>query len=38
MALSTSSSFTPTDYKVSLIDYAHANSYADDLDEGKSKA
>ncbi|MNL51089.1 hypothetical protein D3C87_1741580 [compost metagenome] len=37
MALSTSASFTPTDYKVSLVDYAHANSFSDTLDEGKSK-
>lgn len=27
MALSTSKSFAPTDYKVSQIDYAHANSF-----------
>ncbi|MNY01760.1 hypothetical protein D3C86_1343040 [compost metagenome] len=37
MALSTSASFTPTDYKVSLVDYAHGNSFSDTLDEGKSK-
>ncbi|MNV98003.1 hypothetical protein D3C71_1932010 [compost metagenome] len=29
MALSTSSSFMPTDYKVSIVDYAHANSFTD---------
>lgn len=31
MALSTSASFTPTDYKVSIVDYAHANSFNDNL-------
>lgn len=31
MALSTSSSFAPTDYKVSIVDYAHANSFNDQL-------
>jgi glutamate synthase domain-containing protein 2 len=35
MALSTSASFAPTDYKVSRVDYAHANSFSDDLDENK---
>lgn len=37
MALSTSASFVPTDYKVSLIDYTHANSFSDSL-EGISKS
>jgi glutamate synthase domain-containing protein 2 len=37
MALSTSASFVPTDYKVSLIDYTHANSFSDSL-EGSSKS
>jgi glutamate synthase domain-containing protein 2 len=37
MALSTSASFVPTDYKVSLIDYTHANSFSDSL-EGMSKS
>jgi glutamate synthase domain-containing protein 2 len=37
MALSTSASFVPTDYKVSLIDYTHANSFSDSL-EGLSKS
>lgn len=37
MALSTSASFVPTDYKVSLIDYTHANSFSDSL-EGVSKS
>ncbi|TDQ08167.1 FMN-binding glutamate synthase family protein [Pedobacter metabolipauper] len=32
MALSVSSSFVPTDYKVSLVDYAHANSFTDTMD------
>ncbi|MES2826630.1 MAG: FMN-binding glutamate synthase family protein [Bacteroidota bacterium] len=32
MALSTSASFVPTDYKVSLIDYTHANSYSDTME------
>ena len=31
MALSVSSSFNPTDYKVSMVDYAHANSFSDNL-------
>lgn len=31
MALSTSASFVPTDYKVSLVDYAHANSFSDSI-------
>lgn len=31
MALSTASSFVPTDYKVTAIDYAHANSFSDTL-------
>jgi glutamate synthase domain-containing protein 2 len=35
MALSTSASFMPTDYKVSRVDYAHANSFSDDLEENK---
>jgi glutamate synthase domain-containing protein 2 len=35
MALSTSASFMPTDYKVSMVDYAHANSYSDSLEENK---
>ncbi|WP_316837067.1 FMN-binding glutamate synthase family protein [Pedobacter nutrimenti] len=34
MALSTAASFAPTDYKVSSIDYAHANSYSDNLNHG----
>ncbi|WP_342331529.1 FMN-binding glutamate synthase family protein [Pedobacter sp. FW305-3-2-15-E-R2A2] len=34
MALSTSASFTPTDYKVSIVDYAHANSFNDNLTQG----
>lgn len=34
MALSTSSSFNPTDYKVSLVDYTHANSFNDKLMPG----
>lgn len=34
MALSTSASFTPTDYKVSIVDYAHANSFNDNLTAG----
>lgn len=29
MALSTATSFVPTDYKVSIVDYAHANSFSD---------
>jgi glutamate synthase domain-containing protein 2 len=29
MALSTAASFTPTEYKVSQVDYAHANSFSD---------
>jgi len=33
MALSTSKSFAPTDYKVSAVDYAHANSYNDTMSE-----
>jgi hypothetical protein len=37
MALSTSKSFAPTDYKVSLVDYAHANSFSDSID-GLSKS
>ena len=37
MALSTSASFVPTDYKVSLIDYTYANSFSDSL-EGMSKS
>jgi len=31
MALSTSSSFKPTDYRVTSVDYAHANSFTDTL-------
>jgi hypothetical protein len=31
MALSVSSSFNPTDYKVSMVDYAQANSFSDSL-------
>jgi hypothetical protein len=34
MALSTAASFAPTDYKVSSVDYAHANSYSDNLNHG----
>jgi glutamate synthase domain-containing protein 2 len=37
MALSTSASFVPTDYKVSLVDYTHANSFSDSID-GVSKS
>lgn len=37
MALSTSASFVPTDYKVSLVDYTHANSFSDSL-EGMGKS
>jgi glutamate synthase domain-containing protein 2 len=37
MALSTSTSFVPTDYKVSLVDYTHANSFSDSID-GVSKS
>ena len=37
MALSTSASFAPTDYKVSLVDYTHANSFSDTID-GVSKS
>lgn len=33
MALSTSKSFAPTDYKVSAVDYQHANSYNDTMSE-----
>ncbi|RZK89680.1 MAG: FMN-binding glutamate synthase family protein [Pedobacter sp.] len=33
MALSTSKSFAPTDYKVSAVDYSHANSYNDTFSE-----
>jgi glutamate synthase domain-containing protein 2 len=33
MALSASASFLPTDYKVSLVDYANANSYSDTFKE-----
>ncbi|MDQ1142363.1 FMN-binding glutamate synthase family protein [Pedobacter agri] len=33
MALSTSKSFAPTDYKVSAVDYAHANSYNDTMSD-----
>ncbi|WP_285057394.1 FMN-binding glutamate synthase family protein [Pedobacter ginsengisoli] len=33
MALSTSASFAPTDYKVSRVDYAHASSFNDDLED-----
>ncbi len=33
MALSSSSSFAPTDYKVSAVDYSHANPYNDELTE-----
>jgi len=36
MALSTSASFVPTDYKVSLVDYAQANSYSDTLKDQKN--
>jgi glutamate synthase domain-containing protein 2 len=31
MALSTSNSFKPTDYRVTSVDYAHANSFTDTL-------
>ncbi|TCD10566.1 FMN-binding glutamate synthase family protein [Pedobacter frigidisoli] len=35
MALSSSKSFAPTDYKVSAVDYSHANPYSDTMnDEG----
>jgi len=33
MALSSSKSFAPTDYKVSAVDYQHANSYNDTMSE-----
>lgn len=33
MALSTSKSFAPTDYKVSAVDYSHANPYGDSIHE-----
>ena len=33
MALSTSKSFAPTDYKVSAVDYSHANSYNDTISD-----
>jgi len=33
MALSTSASFAPTDYKVSAVDYSHANPYGDNMHE-----
>ncbi|SFA60769.1 Glutamate synthase domain-containing protein 2 [Pedobacter suwonensis] len=33
MALSTSKSFAPTDYKVSAVDYSHANPYGDTVHE-----
>ncbi|RZK15473.1 MAG: FMN-binding glutamate synthase family protein [Pedobacter sp.] len=33
MALSTSKSFAPTDYKVSAVDYSHANSYNDTMSD-----
>ncbi|WP_293789622.1 FMN-binding glutamate synthase family protein [uncultured Pedobacter sp.] len=33
MALSTSKSFAPTDYKVSAVDYSHANPYGDTMHE-----
>jgi glutamate synthase domain-containing protein 2 len=35
MALSTSASFVPADYKVSIVDYAHANAFNDLADESK---
>jgi len=31
MALSTANSFVPTDYKVTSVDYAHANSFSDSI-------
>ncbi|MEJ5961109.1 FMN-binding glutamate synthase family protein [Pedobacter immunditicola] len=34
MTLSTAASFAPTDYKVSSVDYAHANPYLDQLNFG----
>nr|WP_315424889.1 FMN-binding glutamate synthase family protein [uncultured Pedobacter sp.] len=33
MALSSSASFAPTDYKVSAVDYSHANPYGDTMHE-----
>jgi len=33
MALSSSKSFAPTDYKVSAVDYSHANPYSDTMKE-----
>ncbi|WP_316800830.1 FMN-binding glutamate synthase family protein [Pedobacter frigidisoli] len=33
MALSSSKSFAPTDYKVSAVDYSHANPYGDTMSE-----
>jgi len=37
MALSVSTSFVPSDYKVSLVDYTHANSFADDLNQNQNR-
>jgi glutamate synthase domain-containing protein 2 len=36
MALSTSNSFKPTDYRVTSVDYAHANSFTDTLPQASS--
>lgn len=38
MALSTSESFAPTDYKVSLVDYTHANSFNDTIDNNTASS
>ncbi len=38
MALSTSASFAPTDYKVSLVDYSHANSFNDTLENNAASS
>jgi hypothetical protein len=34
MALSTSATFAPTDYRLSAVDYAHANSFSDTMESG----
>ena len=33
MALSSAKTFRPTDYKISAVDYAHANSFSDTLED-----
>jgi hypothetical protein len=35
--LSVSTTFVPSDYKVSLVDYTHANSFADDLNQNQNR-